>query len=100
LHVFWRPNAAIPLTLTLSPGRNDAVGKFVPPHPNPLPRGEGARLAELNRTHRLVSECDMIKDTFGSALNDAVPGTGALRAESFRPRRGNICVRFRKMTEP
>src|SRR5439155_2832572 len=53
--------------------RNDAVGKFVPPHPGPLPRGEGAGLAALNRTHRLVSECHVIKDTFGSALNGAAP---------------------------
>src|SRR2546422_9311584 len=36
-------------------GRNDAVGRAVPPHPGPLPRGEGEPFGSAIKGHRLVS---------------------------------------------
>src|SRR6266699_4583793 len=35
--------------------RNDAVGRAVPPHPGPLPRGEGEPFGSAIKGHRLVS---------------------------------------------
>src|SRR6059036_3489971 len=35
--------------------RNDAVGRAVPPHPGPLPRGEGEPFGSVIKGHRLVS---------------------------------------------
>src|SRR5439155_18882778 len=35
--------------------RNDAVGRAVPPHPGPLPRGEGEPLGSAIKGHRLGS---------------------------------------------
>ena len=35
--------------------RNDAAGRAVPPHPGPLPRGEGEPFGSAIKGHRLVS---------------------------------------------
>src|SRR5437016_9143083 len=34
---------------------NDAVGRAVPPHPGPLPRGEGEPFGSAIKDHRLMS---------------------------------------------
>ena len=47
--------------------RNDAVGRAVPPHPGPLPRGEGEPFGSAIKGHRLV---------FSSAVQKGLPLLG------------------------
>src|SRR4051794_24053324 len=73
----------------LSLSRNDAVGRALPPHPSPLPQGEGGPSADSDWTNRWVNATAVIEEAkaaspLGSAaalyrvkLNRSGQGNGA-----------------------